>query len=150
MKIVLHAAKFNSLFGVMCSLVTVSGYSHASIINNDGQRWDTTFSRGHFDVALPLTDEPEREVVIIDMPDLDPSSVVRRLRGNRYDTMGLLLWPWRKERTGRLYCFEAIDEVLKAVGINLAMGKRKSGGLILDRLLKHGFTAEITKGKYCA
>lgn len=148
MKIVLHAAEFNNLFGVVCSLVTLSGYSHASIIDDEGRRWDTTFLRGYFDIAPSLSDEPDREIVIVDIPAKNPLTAIQRLRGSRYDVIGLLFWPFRKECTDRLYCFEAVDEVLKAAGINLSMGKKKSGGLILDGLLKLGFKAYITKGRY--
>lgn len=150
MKIVLHAARFNSPFGLVCSLVTLSGYSHGSIIDNRGQRWDTTFVRGYFEKAPRLACEPDREVVIVDIPDADPAEFLAANRGRKYDAVGLLLWPWRKENPRDWYCFEALDRCLASVGIELDLGKAVSAKTILAALLERGYTATITRGRYYA
>ena len=150
MRIVLHEARFNSLFGVACSLFTLSGYSHGSIIDNDGQRWDTTFKRGYFDKAPSLCSEPEREIIVIDIPQLDPAQFLADNVGRKYDALGLLLWPWRRENPVNWYCFEALNDCLKSGGIDLQLGKAISAKTILAELLKRGYTATITRGRYYA
>lgn len=148
MKIVLHAAQFNSPFGILCSAVTLSGYSHGSIVANDGQCWDTTFKRGGFGKTDIISCEPEREIIIVDIPNVDPSEFLECNAGRKYDVMGLLLWPWRKENPNNWYCFEAINECLKHVGIDLNLGKSVSAKTILNGLLAIGYKAHITKGKH--
>ena len=148
MKIVLHEAKFDSLFGVLCSVLTLSGYSHGSIIDNYGQRWDTTFKRGRFSITDSLCNEPDRKVIIIDIPDRDPGEFLALNHGRKYDAMGLILWPWRKENPDRWYCFESLDRCLAAVGVNLNLRKEISAKTILNALLSQGYRATITKGRY--
>lgn len=150
MRIVLHEARFNSLFGVVCSLATLSGYSHGSIVDNTGQRWDTTFKRGWFGKTAPVTSEPDREIIVIDIPDADPAEFLEANIGRKYDALGLVLWPWRRENPDNWYCFEALDRCLKSVGIDLKLGKSVSAKTILAGLLDLGYTASITRGKYCA
>ena len=148
MKIVLHSAKFSSPFGLLCSLMTGSGYSHASVIDNHDKRWDTTLSRGSFDVTDSLRNEPDREITIVDIPDKNPSEFLKNSIGRKYDVKGLMLWPFRSEDPDRWYCFEAVYCCLKSVGIDLHLGKRKSGKNILDGLLSLGYKATTTKGKH--
>ncbi len=148
MKIVLHAAQFDKPFGVICSVITLSGYSHASIIDNHGIHWDSTFTRGKFGRAKPLNYQPEREIVVIDIPNVDPSEFIRATTNKKYDTIGLIFWPFKKQDPDKYYCFEAANECLKSVGIDLKLGKHISGKTILNGLLKKGYNAKITKGKY--
>lgn len=150
MQVVLHAAKLNSLFGVVCSLATLSGYSHASVIDNEGRRWDTTLERGYFCRTSDLALEPDREVVIIDLPGVDPGPFLHANVGREYDALGLLLWPWRRQNPARWYCFEAVDCCLMAAGVDLQLGGRLSAKALLDGLLAAGYSAEVTKGRYYA
>lgn len=148
MRIVLHETRFNSLFGVVCSLATLSGYSHGSIIDNAGQRWDTTLKRGRFGKTDPLSSEPDREIIVIDIPGVDPAEFLAANKGKKYDALGLVLWPWRREDPGNWYCFEALDRCLKFVNIDLNLGKAISAKTILAGLLDQGYIASITKGRY--
>jgi hypothetical protein len=68
---------------------------------------------------------------------------VRANIGRRYDLAGLLLWPFKKQSRGKLYCFEAVDEALKSVGVDLGMGKLKSGKLILEGLYSAGHSIRL-------
>ena len=148
MKVVLHAAQFSKPFGIVCSIVTGSGYSHASIIDNKGEHYDTTLTRGHFGKAKPLSSEPEREMIIIDIPERDPQEFIQSTLGKKYDTLGLIFWMFKKQNPKKYYCFESVNECLKSVDINLELGKNISAKTILDALLKKGYKAQITKGKH--
>lgn len=92
MRIILHEARLNSPFGVVCSLVTLTAYSRGSIIDNDGVRWDTTFKRGELNKAAPLSFEPDREIIVIDIPDVDPAEFLAANTGREYDTSALNPW----------------------------------------------------------
>lgn len=148
MKVILHEAKFNTLFGAVYSLLTLSGYSHGSVIDNQGQQWDTTLTRGAFSpVALPSSD-PDREIIVIDMPDLNADVFIRCNEGRRYDALGLFLWPWRREDPAAWYCFEAVGKCLQAAGLDIKREESVSAKTLLNALLKRGYTATITRGRY--
>lgn len=148
MKVILHEAMFSSAFGLFCSFFTLSGYSHASVIDNDGQVWDTTLSRGFFDKAEPLSCDPDREVIIIDLPDFDPSAFLAENAGRRYDLLGLAFWPWRRQNPERWYCFEAVGNCLASVGVDIQPKEWVSAKTLLNTLLKRGYTATVTRGRY--
>ena len=74
MQIVLHDIDYSKAFSILTSLVTNCSYSHASILQ-DGIIYDTTFTRGYFDLAHPLNQQGSREVTIIDIPEIDASEL---------------------------------------------------------------------------
>lgn len=143
MKVVIYETDYSSLFSIICSLVTMSGYSHAAIINR-GVLYDTTFLRDCFNLADKV--KPSRNVVVFDVGG-DCYSWLEDSIFNPYDTAGLLLWPFGIENKKKMYCFEVVDKSLKSIGINLCMGKRKSGGKIIDALLNKGYEAEVMTGE---
>lgn len=143
MKVVVYETDYSSLFSIICSLVTMSGYSHAAIING-GVVYDTTFLRGCLNIADKV--KPSRNVVVIDVGG-DCNQWLEDNFLNPYDTFGLLLWPLGIENKKKMYCFEVVTGSLKSIGIDLGMGKRKSGGKIIDALLNKGYKAELMTGK---
>lgn len=143
MKVVVYETDYSSMFSIICSLVTMSGYSHAAIINR-GVVYDTTFFRGCLNIAGKV--KPSRKVVVIDVGG-DCNQWLKDNFFTPYDTIGLLLWPFGIENKNKMYCFEVVTRSLDSLGINLNIGRRKSGGKIIDVLLSAGCKAEIMTGK---
>ena len=143
MKVVVYETDYGSLFSIICSLVTMSGYSHAGIINREVV-YDTTFLRGCLNIADEVKDS--RNVVVFDIGG-DCTQWLEDNFFTPYDTKGLLLWPLGIENDKKMYCFEVVTKSLKSIGIDLKLGKRKSGGKIIDALLNAGYKAEIMTGK---
>ena len=143
MKVVVYETDYSSLFSIICSLVTMSGYSHAAIINR-GVVYDTTFLRGCLNIADKAKDS--RKVVVIDVGG-DCNQWIEDNLFTPYDTIGLLLWPFGIDIKKKMYCFEVVDKSLKSIVINPSLGKRKSGGKIIDALLNTGHKAELMTGK---
>jgi len=142
-KIVIYETDYSSLFSIICSLVTMSGYSHAAIINR-GVVYDTTFLRGCLNIADKVKDS--RKVVVVDVGG-DCNQWLEDNFYTPYDTKGLLLWPFGIENKKKMYCFEVVTKSLKSIGTDLNLGKRKSGGKIIDALLNAGYKAELMTGK---
>jgi len=142
-KVVVYETDYSSLFSIICSLVTMSGYSHAAIINR-GVVYDTTFLRGCLNIADKAKDS--RKVVVIDVGG-DCNQWLEYNFFTPYDTIGLLLWPFGIDIKKKMYCFEVVTRSIDSLGINLNLGKRKSGGKIIDALLNAGYKAEIMTGK---
>jgi hypothetical protein len=113
MKIVFQQADFRSLFGLLCSFVTMSPYSHGSIFDSKGGMWDTTMSRGWFAQDATYKKNPSRGIITFDFPHCDPSDFLEQMTGAEYDVKGLLLWPWKKHSQKKYTCFEANYECLK-------------------------------------
>jgi hypothetical protein len=143
MKVVIYETLFTSPFSIICSLVTASGYSHGAILNN-GVLYDTTFSRGHFDIAPPVDDR--RKVAVVEAHG-DCETWIRANLYTEYDTPGLLLWFFRIATAGRMYCFNIVEKSLSSVGVHLNLKWRKSGGNILTALLQQGYKVEVMQGK---
>ena len=143
MKVVVYETDYSSLFSIICSLVTMSGYSHAAIINR-GVVYDTKFLRGCLNIADKV--KPSRNVVVIDVGG-DCNQWIEDNLFTPYDTIGLLLWPFGIDIKKKMYCFEVVDKSLKSIVINPSLGKRKSGGKIIDALLNTGHKAELMTGK---
>lgn len=142
MKVVIYE-KNNTLFSVICSLVTGSGYSHGSIYNN-GRLYDTTFLRGYFSELDVITEE--RTVAVCDV-DGDCDQWIMDNLGVKYDTLGLLFWFFGINFAQKLYCFEVIDESLKSIGVDLKLGRLKDGRTIIDKLLDLGLKVDLMQGK---
>jgi hypothetical protein len=142
MKVVIYE-KNNTLFSVVCSIVTGSGYSHGSIFNN-GRLYDTTFLRGHFSEVDSI--KPERKVSVCEI-DGDCDEWIKGNMGVKYDTLGLLFWYFGIAFAHKLYCFEVVDEALKSIGVNLNLGIKKDGGTIIDKLLEKGCSVKVMRGK---
>ena len=134
MKIVLHQANFRSLFGLICSFYTRSQWSHASIVTDESW-WDTTFARGYFDLRKV---EPNRKVLVFDLPDISGEALCRAKRRTKYDRAGLLLYPFDLHTEGREFCYETAIDLLRANGIKVAPG-RASPKKILDALEGYHF-----------
>jgi len=143
MLVVIYETKFTSLFSVICSLVTASGYSHGAILSN-GVLYDTTFSRGHFDLAPPVDDN--RKVAVIEI-DGDCDEWIAANLGTKYDTFGLLFWFFRVATAGRMYCFNVVEKALSSNNVHLDLKWRKSGGNILTALLDNDYKVEVMMGK---
>lgn len=143
MLVVIYETKFTSVFSVVCSAVTASGYSHGAILS-DGVLYDTTFTRGHFAPAPPV--EATRKVAVIDVGGDCAEWVLANL-GVKYDTLGLLLWFFRVSTVGRMYCFNVVENALASNSVRLNLGWRKSGGTILTALLNKGYPVEVLTGK---
>ena len=157
MKVVVHQASFGTWFSfetwfsVICSLMTLSNYSHASIIDNRGKRWDASFKRGWFGVAAALNRASKRVIAVIDLPDKDCEQFCREKLYTRYDTWGVALWPFAIQQSNKMYCFEVVDEALKAAGIDLKLGKRPSGKRILRAFEALGYEINyMTEGKFAS
>ena len=143
MLVVIYETKFTSLFSVICSLVTASGYSHGAIVNN-GLLYDTTFTRGCLDLAPPVDDN--RKVAVVEVPG-DCEEWLRSNFYTEYDTVGLLFWFLRLATAGKMYCFNVVEKSLSSVNIHLNLGWRKSGGSILTALLDKDYKVEVMMGK---
>tara|TARA_R110000850_G_scaffold266977_1_gene397710 strand:- start:3449 stop:3886 length:438 start_codon:yes stop_codon:yes gene_type:complete len=134
MKIVLHQANFRSFFGLICSFYTRSQWSHASIITDEAW-WDTTFSRGYFDHREV---EPNRNVLVFDLPDISGEEWCKSKKGRKYDRVGLLLYALDLQKEDEDFCYENITAGLRAHGIKVAVG-RASPKKILDALEGYHF-----------
>lgn len=108
-------AKFRSPFGLLCSIVTLSGYSHAAI-EIEGKIYDTTFSRGKFAQSFDKNLFKGRSVLSFHCNDIDNEKVkkfVSKHYNRKYDTKGLLMWPTGINDPKKWYCFEAVMECLR-------------------------------------
>lgn len=143
MKVVIFEAQMRSLFSVLCSIVTGSGYSHGAIFHQ-GVLYDTTMTRGYFDIDGTVEDD--RLVVCFDI-NVNPEKWINSNRKVEYDLFGLIFWIFGVQSSNKIYCFSAIDECLKSVGVDLKLGWRKDGGTIIDRLIALGYEAEVLTGK---
>lgn len=143
MKVVIYETKWRSLFSVICSLLTGSGYSHGAIMNN-GVIYDTTFTHGCFDIAKPI--DSDRGIAVIDI-DGGCEKWIRSNFYSRYDLLGLILWPLHIATADKMYCFNVIEDSLASLDIHLNLGWRKDGGTIINRLLDKGYKVELMRGK---
>ncbi len=152
MRILIHGINYRNWFSILCALVTGSSFSHTSIIYQ-GTRYDTTFKRGYFDQADSLLNQPNRDVTVIEINDIDSLQLYAFINNHeqyrtRYDLKGLLLWPFKRHDPNKYYCFEATLDAIKAAGIELDIKGMPSGGKIFTALLDKGYTATRTKHKY--
>lgn len=143
MKAVIYQAKWRSLFSIVCSMVTGSGYSHGAIMNN-GVLYESSFKRECLDVAIPIDDD--RKVAVVDIEG-DCEEWLKANLYTPYDTLGLLLWPFRFSTSGKMYCFNVVENSLASLNIHLDLGWRKDGGTIINRLLDKGYKVELMRGK---
>lgn len=143
MKVVIYQTKWRSLFSIICSLVTGSGYSHGAIMNN-GVLYETTFTYGCLDIAQKIDDD--RKVAVVDI-DGDCRAWLESNFYTQYDVVGLLLWPVRIATAGKMYCFNVVENSLVSLGVHLNLGWRKDGGTIINRLLDKGYKVELMRGK---
>lgn len=147
MKIILHTTNYMSLFSIVCSLVTMSNFSHASIVDEKGARWDAKLERGFLGESAPVFHEPEREIAVIDIGDVEIRSFLLENMGKKYNLKGILLWPFGIKAKDRWHCFEAANACLNQAGIGKDIGTRISGRKLLSRLMEKGYKAVLTKGK---
>lgn len=141
MKIIIYESN-KTLFSVICSLVTGSGYSHGSIFTS-GKLYDTTFLKGEFSESKGINDN--RTVAVCDVNGDCPEWIENNL-GCKYDTLGLLFWWAGVSFAQKMYCFEAVDESLKSIEVDLNLGGRKDGATIIDMLLSEGYSIELMRG----
>lgn len=143
MKVIIYQTKWSSWFSVICSIVTGSGYSHGAIMNN-GVLYDTTFKRGCLDVAQRI--DNDRGVAVIDI-DGDCEGWIKANLYTQYDWLGLVFWYFRIAISGKMYCFNVVENSLASLNIHLDLGWRKDGGSIVKRLLDKGCKVELMRGK---
>jgi hypothetical protein len=142
MKVVIYESN-KTFFSVICSLVTGAGYSHGAIWNK-GKLYDTTFLKGEFSECEEVADN--RTVAVCEIEG-NPDIWITNNLGVGYDTLGLVFWWLGVSFAQKLYCFEAVDESLKSIGVDLNLGMRKDGGTIIDKLLDLGYDIELMQGK---
>lgn len=140
MQIVLHDIVYSKPFSVLTSLVTACSYSHGSLMI-DKKIYDTTMTRGYFDQAQDLHSRGGREVTIIDVPEIDSiESFLMLAIGKKYDTAGLLLWPFDYHSKNKWFCFEAVVECLRHYGIDINPDNRPiDGDKIFDYFSQHNY-----------
>ena len=129
MKIILHESKFRSLFSLGVSVVTESSFSHASIVDNRGIRWDSAALRGRFGEAAKFSKNSQRRILVFDLPDLDLSvNHSHRFKSYRYDYVGVLFWRIGLHIEKWWFCFEAAKKILELNGIHVPTSKNLVSG----------------------
>ena len=147
MQIVLHDIRYSMPFSVLTSIVTACSYSHGSIMQNE-VLFDTTLTRGYFDRAHPLQNQGEREVTIIDIPEIDATDFIKSFMHTKYDAVGLLLWPFRIQSKDKYYCFEAVVECMRFYGIDInPENKPVDGDMIFTYFNDRGYKCYRTQSK---
>jgi hypothetical protein len=58
----------------------------------------------------------KRLVTVFDVPDVDGTTWIKENIGVKYDVFGLLLWPLGVESKSKYYCFQIVEEILRANG----------------------------------
>ena len=138
MKIVIYDVDYTKPFSILCALVTGYSQSHAQVIQ-DGILYDTTLTKMEF-TADSHKHQGKRLVTVFDVPDVDGTTWIKENIGVKYDVFGLLLWPLGVESKSKYYCFQIVEEILRANGkeINPTRGPVQAKN-IFNYLTKAGY-----------
>ena len=85
----------------------------------------------------------DRQVTVIDIPEVNATDWINGHIGTGYDYKGLLLWPFDIEDSTRTYCFQAVAQCLTKLGV-VDLPSRVSARHLFYGLLNKGYKAERT------
>jgi hypothetical protein len=66
----------------------------------------------------------ERLVTVFDVPEIDGSEWIFANLDVKYDTIGLLMWPFGIESKTKFYCFQIVEEIFRANGMDFNPSKK--------------------------
>jgi hypothetical protein len=93
------------------------------------------------ETSLEPIKSTNREVTIIDIPEIDATQFIMSFMGTKYDAVGLLLWPFRIQAKDKYYCFEAVVECMRYYGIDInPKNKPVDGDMIFTYFNDRGYT----------
>ena len=159
MKVILHEPRWHttkqskilSIFGLLVSLFTDSAFSHASIVDNNGIRYDSSFMRGSFGFASLFSPKSKRRILVFDCPTFDITEQhLKRFQSYPYDYIGVLFWKLGLHIEKRWFCFEAARELMHLNGIYVDTKSGLVSGKDIRRTLEDkGYQGVyMTEGEY--
>lgn len=144
MLIILYFEEPSSLISRTVGFLTNSKITHASIIH-EGVEYDTNLKRDAFNKCKTLSTDPERNCLVYEVPNVDPSVWIKENIGVPYDFLGYFLWIFGYNPVDKMHCFDSISMCMNSLGykppINLM--RRPTGDKVKDWLDGLGFKSSL-------
>lgn len=145
MKIVLHSVNYSNWLDRLIARVTGYSSGHCSVIDEAGNVWDTTLSRGKLAKNDLHKKHLDHTCIVFDVPDVFAKEWLEKNKRLEYDAVGLACWLFGLDSRRKAFCFEIPILIARSQGIEINPSKQKPSAKTLSKwCLDRGI-----KGQFC-
>ncbi len=148
MKIVLHSVNYSNFLDRLIALRTGFSSGHCSVIDEDGDIWDTTLSRGKLAKNQLHKKHINHTCIVFDLPNVFSRDWLVENEGLEYDAVGLAFWLFGLDSRKKAFCFEIPILIARSQGFEINPTKEKPSAKTLSNwCLDNGISGEFCKTK---